>query len=37
MTGGDGQNPRDDAHHEALAEFLCRVQAEIVDGAKRGF
>jgi hypothetical protein len=36
MTG-DGQNPRDAAHDEVLAEFLCRVQAEIVDEAKRGF
>jgi hypothetical protein len=36
MTG-NGQNPPNAAHHEALAEFLCRVQAEIADEAKRGF
>jgi hypothetical protein len=37
MTG-DGQNPKNDAHDdEALAEFLCRVQAEIADEAKAGF
>ena len=36
MTG-DGQDPPNDAHDEALAEFLCRVQAEIVDEAKSPF
>jgi hypothetical protein len=37
MTG-DGQNPQNYAHDdEALAEFLCRVQAEIADEAKAGF
>jgi hypothetical protein len=36
MTG-DGQNPRNTAHDEVLAEFLCRVQAEIADEAKRSF
>jgi len=36
MTG-DGQDPANDAHEEALAEFLCRAQAEILDEARRGF
>jgi hypothetical protein len=36
MTG-DGQNPRNTAHDEVLAEFLCRVQAEIADEAKGVF
>jgi hypothetical protein len=36
MTG-DGQNPPNAAYEEVLAEFLCRVQADLVDEARRGF
>jgi hypothetical protein len=36
MTG-DGQNLPNAAHGEVIAEFLCRVQAEIVEEEKRLF